>query len=228
MSCRKHLWSTLWDWPASYMPQWNWEIMSPSGIKTLRPCRQSRPVGSSPQWVWKGMQVVLQSGKFSSSAEWLGYQVWELLQHETLSFCCLGRRWCCLCTLQKLQHSSVHDLNLEEGDTSARKMEVYAWRAWHLLLEKQWFFKAGAMAICGHVPASPGCYSLPFHFLQQLVSWPAEKQWKSWIQSAESGRRHSQHRRTQLETILVCICTRWRCCGEVRALYIWSIKPASS
>ena len=66
---------------------------------------------------------------------------------------------------------------------------------------------------CVYVPASPGCYSLPFHFLQQLITSAAETLWKSWVQSAESGRRHSQHRKTQLECIMVCICICWRCCA---------------
>lgn len=110
-----------------------------------------------------------------------------------------------------IQHSSVHDLNLEEGGTSARKMEARVWRPWHL--EKQWFFKACAMAICEYDPASPGCYSLPFCFVEQLISSAAETLWKSWVQSTESGRRHSRQRRTQLETVMVCMCTCWRCCA---------------
>lgn len=71
--------------------------------------------------------------------------------------------------------------------------------------EGQWFFKARTVSICGYVPASSGGYSLPFHFLQQLISPASEMQWK--ILSTEHW--NWPNKRSQLETIIVCIITCW-------------------
>lgn len=68
------------------------------------------------------------------------------------------------------------------------------------------------MAICGHIPASPGCYSLSFHFLRQLTSSAAKTLWKSWVQTTASGSStHSIGEPSWKPSC--CTPTCWRCCA---------------
>lgn len=97
------------------------------------------------------------------------------------------------------------------GGTSARKREACVRRCWHL--EKQCFFRALVMAICGHIPASPCCYSPSFHFLQQLISSAAKTLWKSWVQTTASSSSSTHSIGEPSWKPSCCTHTCWRCCA---------------